>query len=391
MNALQEEMKRQLSNLNPKMIRRYLHDIIDWDARLISILGARGVGKTTLLLQHIQETGDVEHSLFVFADNIYFTRHTLLDLAGAFYRNGGKYLYIDEIHKYPNWSTEIKNIYDSYPTLKVVYTGSSILDLEKGGADLSRRKLQYHMYGLSFREFVELKYGQQIRVHSLQDLIAGHIDWPYQSLQPLPAFAEYLRYGYYPYFTDGHLENHLYGSVLQTLEVDIPTFAQMNVGTIRKLKTLLGIIAASVPFKPNMQGIARDLGMSRNDISDLFYYLEKAGMIAQLRQSTEGIALLGKVDKVYLNNTNLMYLLASDKIEIGNVRETFFLSATQVTEHVLASTISDFQIGEYTFEVGGKKKGKKQLAEATRGIVVRDDIEYYSPDIVPLFAFGLLY
>ena len=165
----------------------------------------------------------------------------------------------------------------------------------------------------------------------------------------------------------------------------------MNVGTIRKLKTLLGIIAASVPFKPNMQGIARDLGMSRNDISDLFYYLEKAGMIAQLRQSTEGITLLGKVDKVYLNNTNLMYLLASDKIEIGNVRETFFLSATQVTERVLASTISDFQIGEYTFEVGGKKKGKKQLAEATRGIVVRDDIEYYSPDIVPLYAFGLLY
>ena len=182
-----------------------------------------------------------------------------------------------------------------------------------------------------------------------------------------------------------------YGSVLQTLEVDIPTFAQMNVGTIRKLKTLLGIIAASVPFKPNMQGIARDLGMSRNDISDLFYYLEKAGMIAQLRQATEGIALLGKVEKVYLNNTNLMYLLASDKIEIGNVRETFFLSATQVTEHVLASIISDFQIGEYTFEVGGKKKGKKQLAEATHGIVVRDDIEFYSPGIVPLFAFGLLY
>lgn len=166
---------------------------------------------------------------------------------------------------------------------------------------------------------------------------------------------------------------------------------QMNVGTIRKLKTLLGIIAASVPFKPNIQGIARDLGMSRNDISDLFYYLEKAGMITQLRQSTVGIALLGKADKVYLNNTNLMHLLASDKIEIGNMRETFFLSATQVTEHVLVSTISDFQISEYTFEVGGKKKGKKQLAEATRGIVVRDDIEYYSPDIVPLFAFGLLY
>ena len=391
MKVLQEEMKRQLSYLNPNMIRRYLHDIIDWDARLISILGARGVGKTTLLLQHIAETADVEHSLFAFADNIYFTSHTLLDLAGEFYRNGGKYLYIDEIHKYPNWSTEIKNIYDSYPSLKVVYTGSSILELEKGGADLSRRKLQYYMYGLSLREYVELKHGIKIRVHSLQDLIAGNIDWPYQGLQPLPVFAEYLKSGYYPYFSDGHLENHLYGSVLQTLEVDIPTFAQMNVGTTRKLKTLLGIISESVPFKPNMQGIARNLNMSRNDISDLFFYLEKAGMISQLRQSTTGIALLGKVEKVYLNNTNLMYLFAADKIDIGNVRETFFLSATQITEKVLASTVSDFQIGNYTFEVGGKKKSKKQLAEAENGIVVRDDIEYFSPGFVPLFAFGLLY
>ena len=391
MKALQEEMKRQLNYLNSKMIRRYMHDVIDWDARLVSILGARGVGKTTLLLQHIVETADVEHSLFVFADNIYFTSHTLLDLAGEFYRSGGRYLYIDEIHKYPNWSTEIKNIYDSYPVLKVVYTGSSILELEKGGADLSRRKLQYNMAGLSLREFVELRYGIKMRVHSLQELIAGNIDWPYQELQPLPVFAEYLKFGYYPYFTEGHLENHLYGSVLQTLEVDIPTFAQMNVGTARKLKTLLGIISESVPFKPNMQGIARDLNMSRNDISDLFFYLEKAGMISLLRQATVGIALLGKVEKVYLNNTNLMYLLGNDGVDVGNLRETFFLSATHITEKVLSSTVSDFQIGDYTFEVGGKKKSKKQLAEVANGIVVRDDIEYFSPGFVPLYAFGLLY
>lgn len=247
------------------------------------------------------------------------------------------------------------------------------------------------MQGLSLREFVELKYGYKIRQHSLQELIDGKIDWPYNALKPLLVMAEYLQYGYYPYFTDGHFHEHLHSSLLQTLEVDIPTFAQMNVGTTRKLKTLLGIIAASVPFKPNMQAIARDLGISRNDISDLLFYLEKAGVIMQLRQTTEGIALLGKVEKVYLNNTNLMYLLASENIEIGNVRETFFLSATNMTERVFASTISDFQIGEYTFEVGGKKKGKKQLAEAKYGIVVRDDIEYASPAVIPLFAFGLLY
>ena len=238
---------------------------------------------------------------------------------------------------------------------------------------------------------MELKYGYKIRQHSLQELIEGKIDWPYDALKPLPVLDEYLQYGYYPYFTDGHFHEHLHSSLLQTLEVDIPTFAQMNVGTTRKLKTLLGIIAASVPFKPNMQAIARDLGISRNDISDLLFYLEKAGVIMQLRQTTEGIALLGKVEKVYLNNTNLMYLLASENIEIGNVRETFFLSATNMTERVFASTISDFQIGEYTFEVGGKKKGKKQLAEAKYGIVVRDDIEYASPAVIPLFAFGLLY
>ena len=370
---------------------RYLHDEIDWTAQLIAILGARGVGKTTMLLQHIKRFNSLEDTLFVYADNIYFTKHTLFDLATDFYKGGGRHLFIDEIHKYKNWSQEIKNIYDTLPRLQVVYTGSSILDLEQGGADLSRRKLQYYLYGMSFREYIQLRYHIQIPVHSLTDLLEDNIRFPYSDLQPLPVWKEYVQIGYYPFFLKGNYLQLLNGVVLQTVENDIPIYAGLSVGTARKLKTLLYIIAQSVPFKPNMSAIAADLGISRNDVGDLMFYLEKAGLINQLRSDITGIRLLGKVDKVFLNNTNLMYAIAGGNTDIGNERETAFYTLTRVTEPVTTSSVSDFQIGDYTFEVGGQKKGRKQIKDVQNAFVVRDDIEFGSNGIVPLWAFGLMY
>lgn len=390
MDSLREQMKIQLELVNNGFVR-YLHNRIDWNAQMIAVLGARGVGKTTMLLQHIKQFNSLDDTLFVFADNIYFTKHTLVELATAFYKDGGRHLYIDEIHKYNNWSQELKNIYDTLPRLQVVYTGSSVLDLEKAGADLSRRKLQYYMYGLSFREYLQLRYQEEVPVHTLDDLLDNRIIFPYPKLQPLPAWKAYVQTGYYPFFTKGNYLQLLNGVILQTVENDIPIFAGLSVGLARKMKTLLYIIAQSVPFKPNMSALAADLGMSRNDVGDLFFYLEKAGLINQLRSDITGIRLLGKVDKVYLSNTNLMYAIAGGNTDVGNERETAFYALTRVVEPVTTSSISDFQIGDYTFEIGGRKKGRKQIENVQHGIVVKDDIEYGEKGIVPLWALGLLY
>lgn len=379
-----------LDNTDTKFVR-YLHDKIAWESRLIAILGARGVGKTTLLLQHIKLYGDVNRSLFVTADDLYFSYNTLISLASKFYSEGGKILYIDEIHKYPNWSREVKNIYDTQPQLQVVYTGSSILELERGGADLSRRKLEYKLEGLSFREFINISRGIAVRVHTLDEILTNSIEFPLETERPLLLFKEYLQQGYYPFFKDTEYHIRLLSVLNQILENDIPDFAQMNVPTVAKLKKLLYIIAMSVPFKPNFSKLARDLDISRNSISDLMLYLEKAGVINQLRDETNGISLLGKVEKVYLSNPNLSYAISADTPNIGNVRETIFLALLRVTHPVLNSKIADFVIDNRTFEVGGKSKGQRQIEGVDNAYIVKDDIEYGYNNILPLWAFGLLY
>lgn len=370
---------------------RYLHNQILWESRLIAILGARGVGKTTLLLQRIKQYDDIEKSLFVTADDIYFSTHSLFDFALEFYQNGGEKLYIDEIHKYNGWSTEIKNIYDQIPQLMVAYTGSSILDLEKGGADLSRRKLEYHMTGLSFREYLAISRGLEIPIHALEDVLSGKINFPMQTERPLALFKEYVQNGFYPFFNDPGYYIRLKSVLNQTLENDIPDFAQMNISTTQKLKKLLYIIAQSVPFKPNFSKLARDLDVSRNDIPNLMFYLEKAGVINQLRDDTKGIKLLGKVDKVYLSNTNLAYAISDRLPDIGNIRESVFFSLMKATQEVTSSSVADFCIGKYTFELGGKGKAQKQIEGVENAFIVKDDIEYGHKNIVPLWAFGLTY
>lgn len=341
---------------------RYIYSRINWNNRMIGLTGPRGVGKTTLVLQHIKENLNLNESLYVTAEDFYFASHRLLDLADAFVKMGGKYLFIDEIHKYKDWSKELKLVYDYHPELNVVFTGSSVLDINKGASDLSRRAVMYQMQGLSFREYLQLFHHIPSEIYTLQDIVLHKVDIP-DLEHPLPLFHEYLQKGYYPFALENDYDIRLRQIINLTLESDIPQFADMNVSTGRKLKQLLAIIAKSVPFKPNFSSIAKALEVSRNNISDYCLYIEEAGLIAQLRDATGGVRGLGKVDKIYLDNTNLIYNLAQDNSNIGNIRETFFLNQTRVFSDVVVSPVSDFLIDDMTFEVGGKRKGRSKFRE----------------------------
>ncbi len=369
---------------------RYMYDRIEWKERIVGLLGPRGVGKTTMVLQYIKENLPRKETLYVIAEDLYFSSHTLIDLADAFAKVGGKYLFIDEIHKYKGWSRELKLIYDYHSELHVFFTGSSVLDISKGVSDLSRRVLTYEMQGLSYREYLQLFHNITLPIYSLQQVLAQEVSLP-KGFLPFQYFSDYLQRGYYP-FGDNNLELYLMQVVNTALEVDIALFANLTPSTVRKLKRLLAIIAQAAPFKPNFTQIGGQLEVSRNSISDLCVWLEKAGLIGQLRDSTGGIHGLGKVDKVFLDNPTLIYVLGSENIEIGTIRETFFFNQMRVNHAITSSPVSDFLVsGEYTFEVGGKKKKQKQIQDIAQSYVVKDDIETGYGNIIPLWQFGLTY
>jgi uncharacterized protein len=369
---------------------RYIYDEINWENRMIGITGPRGVGKTTLVLQHIKKSLKLSETLYVTAEDFYFSDSKLIDLADAFVKRNGKYLFIDEIHKYKEWARELKLIYDYYPELHVVFTGSSVLDIKKGASDLSRRAVMYHLQGLSFREYLRLFHQVNSRTYSLEEILSHEAELP-EIKHPLPLFDDYLKRGYYPFSLEENFELKLQQIVNHTLETDIPMYAGMNVSTGRKLKQLLAIIAKSVPFKPNMTSISTAILSSRNNIADYCLFIEEAGLIAQLRDTTGGIRGLGKVDKIYLDNTNLIYSLASINSNSGNIRETFFFNQLRLKHDVIVSPVADFQIDEYTFEVGGKSKGLKQIQGLENAFIVKDSIELGYLNTIPLWHFGLTY
>lgn len=369
---------------------RYMHDEINWQSRMIGLIGPRGVGKTTLVLQYIKQNLNPAETLYVTAEDFYFVDNRITELADAFVKYGGKYLFIDEIHKYKDWAKELKLIYDYHKELNVVFTGSSVLDIKKGASDLSRRAVMHNMQGLSFREYLKLFHNISANTYSLADVLQHKVEIA-DLKHPLPLFADYLKRGYYPFALEEDFDIRLAQIINQTLENDIPMYADMNVATGRKLKQLLSIISKSAPFKPNMSKIAEMLSASRNNIADYCMYIEEAGMIAQLRDNTGGIRGLGKVDKIYLDNTNLIYSLAEDTSVIGNIRETFFLNQMRVRHDVFTSPVADFLISDKTFEVGGKNKGQRKIKAVENGYIVKDDIEYGYLNSIPLWQLGLTY
>lgn len=380
----------EMLNKTPTAFKRYMFTRIPWSSRLVGIVGPKGVGKSTMILQYIKENQEDDKFLYVSADHTYFSNHTISDLADGFVKEGGKHLFIDEVHKYKNWSRELKQIYDIHSDLKVTFTGSSILDIHKGQSDLSRRALIFNMQGLSFREYLELFHNIKASAYSLNEILANKVNIN-ELEHPLPLFREYLHHGYYPFSKEDGFEMRLQQVVTQTIETDITQYADMKASTARKLKQMLTIITGLSPYKPNALGLATELSVSKNNVQEYLLYLEMAGMIGQLRDDTGGIRGLGKVEKVYVDNTNLMYAINSSTPDIGNIRETFFYNQTRVFNDVISSKESDFKIGKYTFEVGGQKKGRKQIENITDSFIVKDDIETGHGIVVPLWYFGLNY
>ena len=379
--------------------QRYLINNIDWEGRLSAITGARGTGKTTMILQHIKQTfgNSPKEALYVSADNIWFSGNRLFDLANDFEKQGGKYLFIDEIHKYENWSQEIKNIYDSFSDLKVVITGSSMLQIYKGNADLSRRAVHYVLHGLSFREF--LKYDQNIEFEkfSLEDILQNHIEIAgifNDKIRPLPLFNTYLKQGYYPYYKPDKrfYLSKLANTVNLILEMDLPAVETIEMYSIRKIKKLLWIISQSVPFTPKITELAKDLDVSRNSLLNYLTILERGGLVNLLQNSIKGINSLAKPEKIYLNNTNHIYAFDANKPNIGNLRETFFFNQLQAVGVVTSANKADFTINnQYVFEVGGKNKGHEQIVGSKNAYLALDNLEYGFGNKIPLWLFGMLY
>lgn len=379
--------------------QRYLIHEINWESQLLAITGARGTGKTTMILQHIKQTfgNTPKEALYVSADNIWFSGNRLFDLANNFEKQGGKYLFIDEVHKYENWSQEIKNIYDSFSNLKVVITGSSMLEIFKGNADLSRRAIHYGLHGMSFREF--LKYDQNIEFDkfSLEEILQNHIEIAgsvIDKIRPLPLFNTYLKYGYYPYYKSDKqfYLSKLANTVNLILEMDVPSVQSIEMYSIRKIKKLLWIIAQSVPFTPNITTLAKDLEVSRNSLLNYLSILEQAGLVNLLTSSTKGLNSLAKPEKIYLNNTNQIYSLESNKPNIGNLRETFFFNQLQTVKEISSSPKADFKVDkQYTFEIGGKNKGHEQISKMQNAYLALDNIEYGFGNKIPLWLFGMIY
>jgi len=389
----QESILRPIKN----NFRRYLHNQINWNQRMIGIKGPRGAGKTTLMLQHLKFDLDLlSNALFITADHTWFYNHSLLEAANDWYKQGGKILFIDEVHKYPNWSVELKNIYDGLPEMKVIFSASSALDIYRGEADLSRRVASYLLAGLSFREFLIFTNGLNFDPVRIEDIVNNHRNISRlitESFRPLPAFRKYLEIGYLPIIVEGE-ESYLMklNQVINTIvDTDLAYIASYNSGTAVKVKKLLGVIAESVPFKPNIAALSRKLDLSRDSVYQYIYQLKEARLLNMLSTEGKGVSTLQKPDKIFLENTNLAFAL-KEKPDIGNIRETFVLNQLlNAGLTVSYPSEGDFSINGLTIEVGGKSKKTSQVKHLDNYLIVSDDIETGAGNKVPIWLFGFLY
>ena len=377
--------------------KRYLFHEINWQLPLIGIKGSRGTGKTTLLLQRLKELAlPPDQAVYLTLDDLAFTTHSILDFAVDFYQKGGKHLFLDEVHKYPEWARSIKNLHDSYPDLQIVFTGSSIIDIAREEGDLSRRALMYQLWGLSFREYLDFAGVAQFESVSLSAILSKDRPWRHlfpSSFKPLAHFKDYLKHGYYPFaFQDieGYL-SRLQQLIRVVVEYDMAALQDFDIRNAKKMLQLLYILSENVPFKPNLTALAQKSRIHRNTVGNYLHFLEQAKLIRQLRAPGISVSLLQKPEKLYLDNTNLSYALSLDEPDIGNIRETFFASQVSQGHQLHYPKKGDFLVnGKYLFEVGGKGKTHQQIAHEDHAYLVVDDQDF-PVNRLPLWIFGFLY
>lgn len=398
MEELFNRYQRISQKIQTDFVRSFMQEV-NWNARLIGIKGARGVGKTTLLLQYlkINFTDNIALTLYVSLDSFAFRSKTLLGLADEFVRNGGKHLFLDEVHKYPNWAQELKNIYDDYSELQIVFTGSSLLEILNSRADLSRRVVIYHMQGLSFREFIMLETGIYFTPLTLESILKDHLHLAGQinaKIKVFPHFEKYLKQGYYPFYREelDLYEQRVEEVINMMLEIELPLLRGMDIGLVPKIKQLLVIISESVPFVPNIVNLSQKIEIHRTTLMSYLFYLQELGLTYHLLKEARGSVRLQKPAKIYLDNTNLMYVLSSFSANRGNVRETFFANQVGYKHKISFHEKTDFLVDNtYAFEIGGKDKSKKQFTSIENAYIVSDEIEYGYQNKIPIWLFGFLY
>ncbi|MDD4190004.1 MAG: AAA family ATPase [Mangrovibacterium sp.] len=397
MQVLIDTYERLVSSISNTFIR-YLYPEIAWEERLIAIAGAKGTGKTTMLLQNIKRNfPQKQKALYASLDNIWFAKNSLWNLAEQFNAYGGTHLFLDEVHKYPTWAQEIKNIYDSFPDLSVVFTGSSMLEIYRQSVDLSRRVVRYELKGLSFREFLEFEHNLKLTKHGLEDILANHREIANSivfDFKILPAFKKYLQIGYYPYYkkSKGNYYYAIQQSINKTLEEDLPAIEQVEYATIFKLKKMLAIVSEMVPYQPNTVELGASMETARQLVVKYLHLLDKAGILMCIPDTKERLNTLSKPEKVYLENTNIIYSLAKGNANQGNLRETFFANQLREKHDVRIAKNGDFIVdNQYTFEIGGRNKTGKQIKNTNNAFVVSDDIESGFQNKIPLWLFGFLY
>ena len=398
MEELFNRYQRISQKIQTDFVRSFMQEV-NWNARLIGIKGARGVGKTTLLLQYlkINFTDNRALTLYVSLDSFAFRGKTLLGLADEFVRNGGKHLFLDEVHKYPNWAQELKNIYDDYSELQIVFTGSSLLEILNSRADLSRRVMIYHMQGLSFREFIMLETGIFFAPLTLESILKDHLHLAgliNAKIKVFPHFEKYLKQGYYPFYREElDLYEHRVEEVINMmLEIELPLLRGMDIGLVPKINHLLVIISESVHYVTNIVNLSQKIEIHRTTLMSYLFYLQELGLTYHLLKEARGSVRLQKPAKIYLENTNLMYVLSSFSANRGNVRETFFANQVGYKHKISFHEKTDFLVDNtYAFEIGGKDKSKKQITGIENAYIVSDEIEYGYQNKIPIWLFGFLY
>ena len=395
MNQLFEKSTRKIKSV-PLEFKRYLFDRINKTNRLIAIKGARGTGKTTLLLQLAYEH-KADEVLYIALDDLFFSENTLYSLAENFVKMGGKILLLDEVHKYPNWSRELKLIYDDFSNLQVIFTSSSILDIYKGESDLSRRAVTYSLTEMSFREYLLFKEKIDLPVFTLEEILENHMEICVSLIQqftPFKYFSEYLRIGNYPYYENNVEEYYqkIRNTVNLILEVDLQETENLDYQTIAKLKRLLFVISSNVPFTPNIFKISESIQLNRNALVRALQLLDRAELIRSTYKQTKSISILNKPDKIWMHNTNLMYAISGNQVDTGTVRETFFMQNFSNNHIISLPNKGDVLVDNtFLFEIGGKNKTRKQILDLDKAFLVKDDIEIGFQNSIPLWLFGFLY